>query len=66
MKRPNNNNFQNLLQIRKTYDFLSMLNWVDCMKWEWKNYPVVWKAQYTQGDHGELTIMLEAIATQDM
>ncbi|XP_071727814.1 protein ALP1-like [Rutidosis leptorrhynchoides] len=48
------------------HGFKGMLGSIDCMQWAWKNYPVAWKGQYTRGDHGHPTIMLEAVASYDM
>ena len=36
------------------------------MHWEWQLCPVGWKGQFTRGDHGVPTIMLEAVASQDL
>ncbi|XP_010670283.1 uncharacterized protein LOC104887366 [Beta vulgaris subsp. vulgaris] len=44
----------------------SMLGSLDCMHWAWKNCPVAWKGQYTRGDHGHPTIMLQAVASVDL
>lgn len=66
MRRPNNNNTQYLLQMRETCGFLGMLGLVDYMHWEWKIYPVSWKGQFTRGDHGKPTIMLELVASHDL
>ncbi|XP_058763538.1 uncharacterized protein LOC131636983 [Vicia villosa] len=33
---------------------------------EWKNCPVAWKGQFCRGDPGKPTIMLEAVASQDL
>ncbi|GKD40282.1 ALP1-like protein isoform X1 [Tanacetum coccineum] len=38
----------------------------DCMHWEWKNCPVSWHGQYGRGDKKYPTIMLEAVASQDL
>ncbi|CAN1290215.1 hypothetical protein LINPERPRIM_LOCUS20599 [Linum perenne] len=43
-----------------------MLGSIDCMHWPWKNCPVAWKGQFTRGDQGIPTIMLEAVASQDL
>ncbi|CAN1298897.1 hypothetical protein LINPERPRIM_LOCUS23989 [Linum perenne] len=43
-----------------------MLGSIDCMHWPWKNCPVAWKGQFTRGDQGVPTIMLEAVASQDL
>ncbi|XP_057775380.1 uncharacterized protein LOC130994348 [Salvia miltiorrhiza] len=48
--------------------------WYECLhhfyrgviEWTWKNCPVAWKDQFTRGDHGVPTIMLEAVASQDL
>ncbi|XP_071688393.1 uncharacterized protein [Rutidosis leptorrhynchoides] len=48
------------------HGFKGMLGSIDCMYWAWKNCPVGWKGQYTRGDHGHPTIMLEAVASYDM
>ncbi|XP_071741458.1 uncharacterized protein [Rutidosis leptorrhynchoides] len=42
------------------HSFKGMLGSIDCMHWAWKNCLVGWKGQYARGDHGHLTIMLEA------
>jgi hypothetical protein len=36
------------------------------MHWEWQNCPVAWKGQFTRGDYGVPTIMLEVIASADL
>ncbi|GKA26234.1 ALP1-like protein [Tanacetum coccineum] len=43
-----------------------MLGSIDCMHWEWKNCPVSWQGQYGRGDKKYPTIMLEAVASQDL
>ncbi|XP_071727149.1 protein ALP1-like [Rutidosis leptorrhynchoides] len=43
-----------------------MLGSIDCMHWEWKNCPVEWQGQYTRGDKKGPSIMLEAVASQDL
>nr|XP_043639789.1 uncharacterized protein LOC122610899 [Erigeron canadensis] len=36
------------------------------MHWGWRNCPVAWQGQYTRGDKGHPTIMLEAVASYDL
>ncbi|GJZ59415.1 nucleotide-binding alpha-beta plait domain-containing protein [Tanacetum coccineum] len=49
-----------------THGFSGMLGSIDCMHWEWKNCPVSWQGQYGRGDKKYPTIMLEAVASQDL
>ncbi|GKC47676.1 probable serine/threonine-protein kinase PBL7 [Tanacetum coccineum] len=48
------------------HGFPGMLRSIDCMHWEWKNCRVSWQGQYGRGDKKYPTIMLEAIASQDL
>jgi len=66
LRKPNNNDIQCLLQIGEARGFPGMLGSIDCKHWEWKNCPVAWKGQFCRGDHGKPTIMLEAVASQDL
>lgn len=36
------------------------------MHWRWEKCPVAWKGQFTRGDHGGPTIILEAVASRDL
>lgn len=47
-------------------DFPGMLESLDCMHRVWKNCPVAWQGQFTRGDQGVATLMLEAVALQDL
>ena len=45
------------------HGFPGMLGSIDCMHWEWKNYPTAWKGAYTTGYKSKNpTIILEAVA----
>ncbi|GJV19990.1 ALP1-like protein [Tanacetum coccineum] len=48
------------------HGFPGMLGSIDCMHWEWKNCLVSWQGQYGRGDKKYPTIMLEAVASQDL
>lgn len=42
-----------------------MLGSIECMHWPWKNCPTAWAGQY-QGKEKVLTIVLEAVVSQDL
>ncbi|XP_023735879.1 uncharacterized protein LOC111883791 [Lactuca sativa] len=66
LRRPTVEYLQRLLHLGHERGFLGMLGSIDCMHWEWKNCPVPWHGQYARGDHESPTIMLEAVASQDL
>ncbi|CAL5195544.1 unnamed protein product [Lathyrus oleraceus] len=66
LRKPNNTDVEHLLQMGESRGFSGMLGFIDCMHWVWKNYPVAWKGQFCRGDHGKPTIMLGAVASQNL
>ncbi|KAK7243211.1 hypothetical protein RIF29_38001 [Crotalaria pallida] len=66
LRRPTTDDIQRLLQIGNDRGFPGMLGSIDCMHWEWKNCPVAWQGQFSRGDHGNPTVMLEAVASKDL
>nr|XP_043625445.1 uncharacterized protein LOC122596865 [Erigeron canadensis] len=44
----------------QVHGFPGIVGSKDCMHWGWRNSPVAWQGQYTRGDKGHPTIMLEA------
>ncbi|CAI0625562.1 unnamed protein product, partial [Linum tenue] len=66
LRRPNATDIARLLHVGQQRGFPGMLGSIDCMHWEWKNCPTAWKGQYARGDHKTPTIMLEAVASQDL
>jgi len=36
------------------------------MHWRWENCPLAWRGQFTRGDYGVPTIILEAVASHDL
>ena len=43
-----------------------MLGSIDCMHWRWRNCPIALHLQYTSGKEGGATVILEAVASQDL
>ncbi|KAM0011469.1 putative harbinger transposase-derived protein [Helianthus debilis subsp. tardiflorus] len=67
LRRPNANDVQKLYQAHEQrHGFPGMLRSIDCMHWPWQNCPLVWKGQYTRGYHGHPTIIIEAVASQNL
>ncbi|KAL6883427.1 hypothetical protein ACP4OV_010841 [Aristida adscensionis] len=66
LRRPTVEDLEHLLQVGESRGFPGMLGSIDCMHWRWKNCPVGWKGQHVRGDHGVPTIILEAVASQDL
>ncbi|XP_023762923.1 protein ALP1-like [Lactuca sativa] len=48
------------------HGFPGMLGSIDCTHWKWRNCPVAWKGQYSSSHHGAPSLVLEAIASQDL
>nr|XP_043638050.1 protein ALP1-like [Erigeron canadensis] len=67
LRRPKEANIVRLTaKHEQVHGFPGMLGSIDCMHWGWRNYPVAWQGQYTRGNKGHLTIMLEAVASYDL
>ncbi|CAA7029170.1 unnamed protein product [Microthlaspi erraticum] len=65
LRRPDAEDLQRLLQEGEQCGFPGMIGSIDCMHWEWKNFPTAWKGQYSRGS-GKPTIVLEAVASYDL
>nr|KAJ0201596.1 hypothetical protein LSAT_V11C600299180 [Lactuca sativa] len=48
------------------HGFPGMLGSLDCTHVAWEKCPSAWRGQFTRGDIGEPTIILEAVASQDL
>ncbi|XP_057811349.1 uncharacterized protein LOC131025567 [Salvia miltiorrhiza] len=67
LRRPTPANCQRLIAMHEEkHGFPGILGSFDCMHWAWKNCPTAWQGAYTRGDQGEPTIILEAVALQDL
>nr|GEV38482.1 hypothetical protein [Tanacetum cinerariifolium] len=67
LRKPTLEDVENVYNKHLTsHGFWGMLGSIDCMQWEWINCPVSWQGQYDRGDKKYHTIMLEAVASQDL
>ncbi|KAJ0548852.1 putative harbinger transposase-derived protein [Helianthus annuus] len=67
LRKSNSYDVQQLYQAHEArHGFPGMLGSIDCMHWAWHNCPTAWRGQYTRGDHGHPTLILEAVASQDL
>ncbi|XP_022004303.1 uncharacterized protein LOC110901839 [Helianthus annuus] len=67
LRKPNANDVQKLYPAHEQrHSFPGMLGSIDCMHWPWQNCPTAWQGQYTRGDHGHPTIVLEVVVSQDL
>jgi hypothetical protein len=66
LRRPTQEDIQQLLHVSEVRGFSGCIGSLDCMHWYWENCPVAWKGQYTCGDKKVPTIMLEVVASHDL
>ncbi|XP_021826741.1 uncharacterized protein LOC110767498 [Prunus avium] len=64
LRRPTPRVLQRLLQKAEARGFPGMVGSIDCMHWQWKNYPTAWQGDY-ENRKGQKSIILEAIAGFD-
>ena len=65
LRPPTASELETILQVNEARGFPGMIDSIDCMHWEWSNCPTAWHGQY-KGHKGKPTIILEAVATQDL
>ncbi|XP_059636223.1 uncharacterized protein LOC132278457 [Cornus florida] len=65
MHPPNEADIARLLEEEEQRGFPSMLGFIDCMHWEWKNCPVEWHDTY-RGRWDKNTFILEAVVSPDL
>ncbi|XP_058742343.1 uncharacterized protein LOC131614811 [Vicia villosa] len=66
LRRPNNNDVKNLLQMGESRGFPGMLGSIDRMHWEWKNCPVAWKGQFCQGSNNDINVLNQSNVFNDI
>jgi hypothetical protein len=65
LRPPTKTELDTILQVNEARGFPRMIGSIDCMHWEWSNCPTAWHGQF-KGRKGKPTIILEAVATQDL
>ncbi|XP_058781834.1 uncharacterized protein LOC131656071 [Vicia villosa] len=66
LRAPTQDDLQRILHVSEMRGFPGMIGSIDCMHWEWKNCPKAWEGQFTRGDKGTTTVILEAVASHDL
>ena len=67
MRKPTKNDVEKLYAHHaEKQGFPGMLCSIDCTHWPWRNYPNAWRDQFTRGDKGYPSIMLESVCSQDL
>lgn len=67
LRRPTRSDIHRVYRAHEElHGFPGMLGSTDCTHWEWANCPTKWRGQFMKGDHSHLTIMLEAVSSQDL
>ncbi|XP_058772023.1 uncharacterized protein LOC131645841 [Vicia villosa] len=61
LRAPTQDDLQRILHVSEMRGFPGMIGSIDCMHWEWKNCPKAWEGQFTRGDKGTTTVILEAV-----
>jgi hypothetical protein len=66
LRPPTAEEVEKILQYGESCGFPGMLGSIDCMHWQWEKCPVAWRGQFTRGDKGVPTMILEAVASKDL
>jgi len=66
LRCPTREDVESILQVNESCGFPGMLGSIDCMHWRWEKCPLAWRGQFTCGDYGVPTMILEAVASQDL
>jgi hypothetical protein len=65
LREPNMDDTSRLLSINESRGFHGLLRRIDCMHWQWKNYPFGWEGQF-KGHTERCTVILEVVGSQDL
>ncbi|XP_059669524.1 uncharacterized protein LOC132314717 [Cornus florida] len=64
-RSPNADDIARLLREGEERGFPGMFGSIDCMHWEWKNYPTAWHGKHTGRSHKH-TLILEAVVSKNL
>ncbi|XP_048431498.1 uncharacterized protein LOC108868739 [Pyrus x bretschneideri] len=64
LHKPNRKDLKRLLRKVDKRGFPGMIGSLNCMHWEWKNYPTGWAGQF-KGYHNKPIIVLKAVVSYD-
>nr|KAJ0214106.1 hypothetical protein LSAT_V11C400226340 [Lactuca sativa] len=65
LRKPTQRDIERLYSTHEErHEFPGMLGSLDCTYVAWEKCPTAWRGQFTRGDIGEPTIILEAVASQ--
>jgi formylglycine-generating enzyme required for sulfatase activity len=56
---------QDTVVYQRVYGVRDMIGNIDCMHWEWKNYPFGWQCQFSSHSK-RCTVILDAVISQDL
>lgn len=65
LRCPTSDDLERPLRAGEGRGFPNMIGSINCMHWEWKNFPVAWKGQF-QGRDIISTLVLEAVDDRDL
>jgi hypothetical protein len=66
LRPPTREDLERILRLNESRGFPGMLGSIDCMHWRWEKCPLAWRGQFTRGDYGVPTIILEAVTSHDL
>ncbi|KAL7593270.1 uncharacterized protein LOC111882242 [Lactuca sativa] len=67
LRKPTQRDIERLYSAHEErHGFPGMLGSLDCTHVAWEKCPTAWRGQFTRGNIGEPTIILEAVASQDL
>ncbi|XP_022003548.1 uncharacterized protein LOC110901001 [Helianthus annuus] len=67
LRTPTWDDLQKIYEVHSAEHSLpGMIGSLDCMHWRWDNCPTAWRGQHTRADQKGPTVILQAVASQDL